>query len=36
LLYNKIAPPLYEVERGLGGEYMVFREGNRGGEYVQF
>jgi hypothetical protein len=22
LLYNKIAPPLYEVERGSGGEYM--------------
>ena len=22
LLYNEIAPPLYEVERGLGGEYI--------------
>jgi hypothetical protein len=22
LLYSEIAPPLYEVERGLGGEFM--------------
>jgi hypothetical protein len=34
LVYNEIAPPLYEVERGLGGEYMELERKGTRGEYM--